>query len=84
MTNAQNQSLKSANEMENATPTRALISLILSMFFVELAIMIAYFILHPISPVAKILVDLTALILILSPIVYRFAIIGDDQIIEAA
>ena len=57
------------------TPNGALIILILSIFFVELAIMIAFLVLPPLPPVLETLLNSTALILIVSPIVYRFAII---------
>ncbi len=64
----------SSNTKESVSPNRALISLILSIFFVELSIMIAFLMLPPLPPIAEMLVDSTALILIVSPIVYRSAI----------
>jgi GAF domain-containing protein len=76
MNNPANQTAdKSKNKKENVSPNRALIILILSIFFVELAIMIAFFVLPPLPPVTGTMVDATILILIVSPIVYRFAII---------
>ena len=60
---------------ESFSPTRALVSLILSIFFVELAIMVIFLILPPLPPVTEMLVDSTTLILIVSPIVYRFAFV---------
>ena len=59
----------------NTSPNRALAILILSIFFVELAIMIVFFTVPPLPPVTGTLFDATILILIVSPIVYRFAIV---------
>lgn len=64
----------SKNSSKNVSPNRALVVLILSIFFVELFIMIAFFVLPPLPPVLGTMVDATILILIVSPIVYRFAI----------
>jgi GAF domain-containing protein len=76
MNNPANQTADmSRNKKENVSPNRALIILILSIFFVELAIMIAFFVLPPLPPVTGTMVDATILIVIVSPIVYRFAII---------
>ncbi len=44
---------------EFTSPNRVLISLILSIFFVELSIMIAFLMLPPLPPVAEMLVDST-------------------------
>ena len=75
LTNTKGQTLTSTSNRENVSPNRALIILILSIFFVELAIMIAFLLLSPLQPVAEMIVDSTVLILLVSPIVYRFAII---------
>ena len=73
LTNIQGQTLTDSEE--NISPKRALIILILSIFLAEFAIMIVFLLLPPLPPIAEIIVDSTALILIVSPIVYRFAII---------
>jgi len=75
LTNTQSQTLITTGNKENISPNRGLIILILSIFFVELAIMIAFSVLPPLPSVAETIVDATTLILIVSPIVYRFAII---------
>ena len=72
-TNAKSQTLTS--NKENVSPNRALIILILSIFFAELAIMITFLILPPLPLIVETMADSTALILMVSPIVYRFAII---------
>lgn len=63
------------NYKGDVSPNRALIILILSIFFVELLIMVIFFALPPLPPLLGTISDATTLILIVSPIVYRFAII---------
>jgi GAF domain-containing protein len=60
---------------ENISPIRILVVLISAIFIVELAIMIGFLILPPLPPVVETMVDATILITLVSPIVYRFAII---------
>jgi GAF domain-containing protein len=75
LTDSQSQPLTGISNKENVSPNRALIILVASIFFVELGIMIAFFILPPLPPIVETIVDSTALILMVSPIVYRFAIV---------
>lgn len=58
----------------NTSPNRAL-AILTSIFFVELTIMVVFFTVPPLPPVTGTLFDATILILIVSPIVYRFAIV---------
>jgi GAF domain-containing protein len=60
---------------ENISPTRVLVVLVSSIFIVELAIMIAFLIMPPLPPVVETVVDAIILIVFVSPIVYRFAIV---------
>ncbi|NOT05170.1 MAG: GAF domain-containing protein [Anaerolineales bacterium] len=65
----------SKSNNKSVSPNRALIILILSIFFVEVSIMVVFLVLPPLPPVIETLVDATGLILLVSPIVYRFAIL---------
>jgi GAF domain-containing protein len=66
---------------ENTSSYRAMVILIASIFFVELGIAIAFMLLPPLSPIAESLVEAAWLILLVSPIVYRFAILPlHDQV----
>jgi len=66
--------MKKDNQPE-ISATRILLILILSIFFVELLIMVAFFNLPPLPAVAGTFTDATVLILLVSPIVYRFAVV---------
>jgi len=69
------QNKETIKDREKITPNRTLIILVVSIFFVELAIMVIFNFLPPLPPLTEMLVDSSSLILIVSPIVYRFAIV---------
>src|ERR1041384_3414814 len=62
------------NEDKSLSPARVFMILAISIFGIELLIMVAFLIAPPLPPVLETVVDSTALILLASPIIYRFAI----------
>lgn len=79
MTRSHESSSMPITDRAKVSAGRSLRVLILSTFFVELAIMIGFLLLPPLPPVTETVVDSTLLILLVSPIVYRFAIVPLHQ-----
>jgi len=62
------------NENHYLSPTRIFLILAASIFGIELVIMVAFLVAPPLSPVWETMVDATALTILASPVIYRFAI----------
>lgn len=69
------QSRPLTDDQKNISPNRVLLIVVFSIFIAELAIMTAFLILPPLPPLIESISDAVILILLVSPIVYRFAII---------
>ena len=72
---ADSQSRPLTDDEKNISPNRALLILVFSIFIVELAIMVAFLILPPLPPLIETITDAVILILLVAPIVHRFAIL---------
>lgn len=62
------------NEDKYLSPARVFMILAISIFGIELLIMVVFLIAPPLPPVLETVVDSTSLILVASPIIYQFAI----------
>jgi GAF domain-containing protein len=67
--------VSSMNNQQSTSPIRAFAVLAGSIFSVELAIMIVFLWLPPLPPIPETLVDATLLTILVSPMIYRFAIL---------
>lgn len=70
------------NKQSSLSPIRTFTVLAGSIFAVELAIMIIFLLLPPFPPVIETMVDATLLTILVSPIIYRFAILPLNQQID--
>src|SRR5690349_6554756 len=62
------------NEDKHLSPARVFMILAISIFGIELLIMVVFLIAPPLPPLLETIVDSTSLILLASPIIYQFAI----------